>query len=382
MPIRPFHIQVPDSVLVDLRERIERTRWPDEIEGSGWTFGASLSYMRELADYWVKEFDWRKTESIINQYPNFMAEIEGYKIHFLHIRGEGKGSRPLMLLHGWPGSSLEMLKLIPLLSNNPDMTFDLVIPSLLGYGFSQKVTTPGCGVQVMAELFKLLMESLGYTKFGIHGGDFGSGVGTALALRYPDNVIGLHLNNIEGYYKPFLPEGTRLSEEETQFEQQAEVWYDKEGAYSHQQRTKPLTLAYGLNDSPVGLCAWIIERFFAWSDCKGDLESIFTKDELLSNVTLYWITETIHSSFRLYHESRNAPLHFTKDDRVRVPVGVVRLPLEEPFPPRKYIERGYNIQHWTELPAGGHFAAMEQPELLARDIVTFFRDVHDTTSFS
>lgn len=382
MTIQPFQIHVPQPVLVDLRERIKKTRWPDEQTGSAWTFGTSLSHMKELAEYWHDKFDWRKTESTINQYPNFVAEIQGFKIHFLHIRGEGKGSRPLMLLHGWPGSFLEMMKLIPLLSNNVEMPFDLVVPSLLGYGFSQKVTTPGCGVQFMAELFILLMESLGYKNFGIHGGDFGSGVGTALALKYPDNVIGLHLNNIEGYYKPFLPEGVSLTHEEMQFEQLAEAWYDREGAYSHQQRTKPLTLAYGLNDSPVGLCAWLIEKFHGWSDCKGDIENIFTKDELLSNVTLYWVTETVHSSFRLYHESRKTPLHFDKDQFVRAPVGIAHFPSEDPFPPRKYIERGYNVQHWTEMPAGGHFAAMEQPSLLAEDIVKFFRGLRDATPFS
>jgi len=367
---------------MDLRDRIRKTRWPDEQTGSAWTFGASLSYMKELADYWHEEFDWRKTERNINQYPNFVAEIEGYNIHFLHIRGKGTTSRPLLLLHGWPGSFLEMMKLIPLLSNNVDMTFDLVVPSLPGYGFSQKVTTPGCGVRRMAELFTLLMESLGYRTFGIHGGDFGSGVGTALALKYPHHVTGLHLNNIEGYYRPFLPEGESLTYEEMEFERQAELWYEKEGAYSHQQRTRPLTLSYGLNDSPVGLCAWIVEKFYAWSDCKGDIESVFTKDELLSNVTLYWVTETVHSSFRLYHETREAPLHFDKDDFVRVPVGVVRFPVEDALPPRTYIERGYNVRHWTEMPAGGHFASMEQPGLLAKDIVEFFRNLYNATPFS
>ena len=372
MIIRPFQVRVPDSVLVDLRERIKKTRWPDEISGSGWAFGTNLSYMKELAGYWLSEFDWRETEKTINRYPNLIAEIDGYKIHFLHVRGTGKTSLPLMLIHGWPGSFLEMMKLIPLLTSNPGMTFEIVIPSLMGYGFSQKVTTPGCGIQFMADLFSSLMSGLGYEKFGIHGGDFGSGVGTALALKYPDRVLGLHLNNIEGYYRPFLPEGMSLSQEETAFERQAEEWYDKEGAYSHQQRTKPLTVAYGLNDSPVGLCAWILEKFYGWSDCKENIERVFTKDELLSNVTLYWITQTVHSSFRLYHESRKTPLHFTEDEFVRVPVGIVRFPLEDPFPPRKYIERGYNVQHWTDMPSGGHFAAMEQPELLAKDIFKFF----------
>ena len=372
MVIHPFQVSVPESVLVDLRERIKRTRWPDEVLGSGWTFGTSLSYMKELSNYWLHEFDWRKTEKGINRYPNYIAEIDGYNVHFLHVKSNARTSHPLMLLHGWPGSFLEMMKLIPLLTENRAISFDLVIPSLMGYGFSQQVVTPGCSVQFMADLFCSLMNELGYKKFGIHGGDFGSGVGTALALKYPDKVTGLHLNNIEGYYRPFVPEGTTLSQEEMRFKKQAEEWYDMEGAYSHQQRTRPLTLAYGLNDSPVGLCAWIIEKFYAWSDCTGDVEHAFTKDDLLSNVTLYWVTQTVHSSFRLYYESRKTPLHFTKDEFVKVPVNIVHFPKEDPFPLRRYIERGYNVQRWTDMPVGGHFASMEQADLLAKDIIEFF----------
>jgi len=361
--------------LADLCERIERTRWPDEITGSGWEYGANLSYMKELADYWLNTFDWRKTENEINAYPNFIADIDGYKIHFLHVKGKGNTSLPLIITHGWPGSFLEMMKLIPLLTNGNEFTFDLVVPSLIGYGFSQKITTPGCNAHLMGELWCKLMKELNYEKFGAQGGDFGARVSTALALRNPQNVIGLHLNYIEGNYTPYLPEGENLTPEEIQFEKDANDWYDREGAYSHQQRTKPLTLAYGLNDSPIGLCAWLIEKFYGWADCKGNIENVFTKDELLANVTLYWVTETIHSSIRLYNESSKAPLHFIKGDFVRVPVGIARFPLEDPFPPRKYVERGFNIRHWTNMPAGGHFASMEKPELLAEDIRDFFRSL-------
>lgn len=373
MSIQPFHINVPEQVLVDLRERIQRTRWPDEITNSGWTYGANLSYMKELAEYWLTRFDWRKIENEINAYPNFIADIDGYKIHFLHIKGTRKKSIPLIITHGWPGSFLEMMKLIPLLTKNPDLTFDLVVPSLMGYGFSQKITAPGCNVHFMGDLWCKLMKELNYEKFGAHGGDFGSGVGMSLALKYPQNVIGLHLNNIEGYYTPYVPEGESLTQEEIQFEKEADDWYDREGAYSHQQRTKALTLAYGLNDSPIGLCAWIIEKIYSWADCRGNIENVFTKDDLLANVTLYWVTETLHSSIRLYNETRKAPLHFTKDDFVKVPVGIARFPLEDPFPPRNYLERGFNVQRWTNMPAGGHFASMEKPELLTNDIKEFFR---------
>jgi len=331
--------------------------------------------MKELVDYWLKEFDWRKTENEINAFPNFIAEIGGYKIHFMHIKGKGKKSIPLILTHGWPDSFLGMMKLITFLTQDAEQSFDLVIPSLLGYGFSQKVVIPNPSIQLMGELWGKLMKELGYEKYGAHGGDFGSGVSTSLALQYPDNIIGLHVNNIEGYYKPYFLDEVKLSVEEVQFEKEDEAWYDSEGAYSHQQRTRPITLAYGLNDSPVGLCAWIIEKFFAWSDCNGNIESVFTKDELLSNITLYWITETIHSSMRLYGESRKTPLHFTKDEFVKVPVGIARFPIDEPFPPRRYIERGYNIQHWTDMPVGGHFASAEQPKLLAQDIRKFFNSI-------
>ena len=372
MPIYPFQIKIPEEALINLRSRIVQTRWPDEIENSGWHFGAGLSYMRELADYWANKFNWRKIENDINNYPNFIAEIDGCRIHFLHIKGGNPDSIPIILLHGWPGSFLEMMKLIPLLTENFNLTFNLVIPSLMGYGFSQKITGSGCNVQFMSDLFCKLMRELGYEKFGVHGGDFGSGIGMSLALKFPQNIIGLHINNIESYYKPFTEPGTLLSEDEIQYEKESNEWYEKEGSYSHQQSTKPLTLAYALNDSPAGLCAWIIEKFYSWSDCKGNLENIFSKDELLANVTLYWLTETIHSSIRLYSESRNAPLIFGKNDFVKVPTAIVRLPKEDPFPPREYIERGFNIVQWTDLPAGGHFAAMEQPEALSKDIVTFF----------
>jgi pimeloyl-ACP methyl ester carboxylesterase len=375
MAVQPFRVNFPERVLLDLRERIQRTRWPDEMSNSGWIYGANLTYMKELAEYWLTRFDWRKIEEEINACPNFVADIDGYNIHFLHIKGTGKKSIPLIAMHGWPGSFLEMMKLIPLLTNNDELTFDIVVPSLVGYGFSQRITAPGCNLQFMGNLFCKLMKELHYEKFGAQGGDFGSGLGMVLALNYPQKVIGLHLNNIEGYYMPYVPEGENLTKEEMQFVKEAEGWYDREGAYSHLQRTKPLTLAYGLNDSPVGLCAWIIEKFFAWSDCGGNIESVFTKDELLANVTLYWLTGTLHSSIRLYNESRKAPLHFTKDDFVEVPVGIARFPLEDAFPPRKYVERGFNVQRWTNLPAGGHFAAMEQPQLLADDIRDFFRSL-------
>ena len=329
--------------------------------------------MKELARYWLYEFDWRRTERAVNALPQFIAEIDGVKIHFLHLRGKQSNSVPLILTHGWPGSFLEMMKLIPLLTENADSSFDLVIPSLPGYGFSDRPTFDGCSIQFIADLWRKLMEGLKYDRFGAHGGDFGSGVSMALAMRHPENIIGIHLNNVEGYFRPYTSDAGQLTPEEIQFERESEAWDEREGAYAHQQRTRPLTLAYGLTDSPVGLCAWIIEKFQGWADCGESPESVFTKDELLDNVTLYWVTETIHSSVRLYNESRRLPLHFRKNEFVNVPTAVAHFPREAPFPPRKYLERAFNVLRWTEMPVGGHFPAMEQPDLLAKDIAGFFR---------
>jgi pimeloyl-ACP methyl ester carboxylesterase len=369
--ITEFKCQISQSAIDDLKFRISQTRWTDEIKGSGWQYGANLSYIKELADYWVRKFDWKKVENEINQYPNFIAEIDGVKIHFLHIKGKGKISVPLIITHGWPGSFLEMTKLIPLLTTNPEFSFDLIIPSVIGFGFSQKIDISGCNLWFIADLWAKLITELGYKKVLAQGGDFGAGISTALALRHPDRMFGLHLNYIHSSYFPFLSQTESLTEEEIKFQKNADYWYIAEGAYAHQHRTKPLTLSYSLNDSPIGLCAWIVEKFYGWSDCNGDIESVFTKDELLANISLYWFTETIHSSIRLYNETIKNPLHFLENDFINIPVGIAKFHKEEPFPPRKFIERGYNIQHWTDIPEGGHFAAMEQPILLANDIIKF-----------
>lgn len=376
--IKEFSANISQEVLDDLKARIKNTRWTDEIIGSKWNYGANLSYMKELADYWLHEFDWRKVENEINAYPNFIAVIDNYKIHFLHIKGKGKTSVPLIITHGWPGSFLEMTKLIPLLTLNPEFSFDLIIPSIPGFGFSQKANNTGCNLWSIADLWSKLIKEAGYEKVFVQGGDFGAGISTALALKYPETILGLHLNYIHSSYLPFMADGEQFTEEEIEFQKNTDDWYKTEGAYAHQHRTKPLTLAYGLNDSPVGLCAWIIEKFYGWSDCNGNIESIFTKDELLSNISLYWITETIHSSIRFYNEAGKAPLHFKKNDFINAPVGIARFHKEEPFPPRKFIERGYNIQHWTDIPKGGHFASMEQPGLLADDILKFAGTVLNT----
>jgi pimeloyl-ACP methyl ester carboxylesterase len=372
--ITPFEIKVPEQALEDLKSRILQTRWPDVISGSGWEFGADIAYMKELANYWVSSFNWRKTEAQLNSIPNFMAVINGYTIHFLHIKGVSPNSLPLIISHGWPYSVLEMMKIIPMLTSGKDYSFDLVIPSLMGYGYSQKIQERGCNAFFMAELWHKLMMELGYSKYGLQGGDFGAGISAALAYKFPESVAGMHMNYIPGIYEP-VADDEDYTPDEKAYLQSEDTWYLNEGGYSHQQGTKPLTLAYPLNDSPIGLCAWIVEKMRGWADCRGDVESVFAKDELLSNVTLYWLTETIHSSIRLYNENRKIKLKTGINNKINIPVGIARFRYEEPFPPRKYVERGFNVVRWKEFPVGGHFPAIEQPELLSNDIIEFFKTI-------
>jgi pimeloyl-ACP methyl ester carboxylesterase len=373
--IKPFLVNVSQKILDDLIARLKLTRWPDELSDSGWNYGTSLSFMKELVAHWQETFDWKKVESEINAYPNFLADIDGHTLHFMHIKGKGKRTVPLLITHGWPGSFLEMMKLIPLLTENPEVSFDLVIPSVPGFGFSGRITQPGCNSAFVAGLWQQLMTALGYERYGAQGGDIGSGISTWLSRLYPSKIIGLHLNYISGSYKPYLPDGEKLSDEVLAFQKIGTDWSAREGAYAYMHATKPLTAAYGLNDSPVGLCGWIIEKFNGWSDNNGNIENIFTKEELLANVTLYWITQTIHSSMRIYNENSKKPLIFKKYDFVQVPVAYAKFPNELPTPPRSYIEKSFNIQRWTELSKGGHFAAMEQPQLLADDITAFFAEL-------
>ena len=379
MAIEPFKVAVPDAVLDGLRQRLARTRWPDEISGAGWGYGFNLAYLKELVDYWRTRFDWRAQEKRINSFPHFRATVDGVGLHFIYARGRGPNPLPLVLTHGWPGSFLEMLDILPLLTDpaahgaDARDSFDVIVPSIPGFGFSDRPSAPGMDTFRVADLWLGLMDALGYRRFGLQGGDFGANISSRLAFLHPDRVVGLHLNYIPGSYRPYLEPGATLSPAEKQFQQDDDAWYDADGAYAHVQRTRPQTLAVAIHDSPAGLCAWIVEKFREWADCGGEVERRFSKDELLANVTLYWVTETFNSSTRLYLESPKRPLHFGPGERITVPVGVARFPLEAPFPTREWIERAYNITHWTDMPRGGHFAAMEEPALLAEDLRSFFR---------
>lgn len=375
----PFQIQVAEEDLIDLSQRLARTRWPDALPGAGWDYGTSLSYLQQLVSYWRQSYDWRAWERLLNTFPQFTTEIDGIHLHFLHVRGKGTRSLPLLISHGWPGSFFEMHKIIGPLTDperfggDPADAFDVVVPSLPGYGFSGPTKERGITVARIATVFASLMQDLGYPRFAAQGEDWGLYVTGALGRSYPDKIIGMHLS--------MQPSRAVLSQEATNeaekrwLELRAHLIRDESG-YSHLHETRPQTLAYGLNDSPVGLAGWIVEKFRAWSDCHGEIESVFTKDELLTNIMIYWVTQTINSSTRLYYEMYHQGYE-SYAGRIEVPTGVAIFQDEIPVPPRSLAERLYNIQHWSEMKEGGHFAALEQPQTLVEDIRTFFRPLRN-----
>ena len=363
----------------DMRRRLRQTRWPQIVSGADSSMGVDRGFLQDLCGYWMNTFNWKSQLDRFVTLNHYRYQSREGNIHFIHEKGKGPSPLPLILTHGWPGSFLEMLKILPLLTDpaayghDAADAFDVVIPSLPGFGYSDKPAQPGMNFFRVAEIWAELMNALGYERFAVQGGDLGAGVSTALGLRHSHRIIGIHLNYVPGSYRPHLPHGKAQAESEKDFLERAASWFDENGAYAHLQRTRPDTPAYALNDSPTGLAAWIVEKFLEWSDCERDVYRSFTRDELLANVTLYWMTQTISSSFLMYHEGRKAPLRFTSDDFVRVPCAIAHFPKEIVFPPREWVERGYNVQRWTEMPKGGHFAAAEQPDLLAADIRAFFR---------
>lgn len=379
MSIEPFEIGFSQTSVDHLRNRLAQTRWPDEIAGSQGHYGVDLTFMLEICDYWRKHFDWAAQLKRFSAFDHFRYISEGFGVHFIHERGKGPAPLPLVLTHGWPGSFIEMLRIIPLLTDpeahggDAKDAFDVVVPSLPGFGYSDRPTDPGMNIFRVADLWAGLMSDLGYLRFAAQGGDIGAGVSTALALRHANRIIGVHFNYIPASYRPYMEEGQRLTEAEEESLRRMSTWFENSGAYAHIQRTRPQSAAYALNDSPAGLAAWILEKFREWSDCDGDLFRGFDRDDLLANVTLYWMTETIHSSFRIYFENRKVPLQFKRGDFVHVPCAVAHFPKEIPIPAREFVERGCNLVRWNEMPRGGHFAAMEVPDLLAADVRAFFR---------
>lgn len=383
--IAPFKINVEDKVLRDLKERLEKTRWPDQIEGTNWEYGVPLAYMKELVEYWRTKYDWRAEEKKLNAFNQFITPIDGLDIHFVHVKSKEKDALPLIVTHGWPGSFVEFAKIIGPLTDpvahggKAEDAFHVVCPSLPGFGFSSKPKERGWSSQRMAEVFAKLMATLGYERYGAQGGDWGAGVTRWLAGNDGGHCVGGHSNFPPGGRPMDDPMRGVTQKELDRADQRRKELGDHYG-YSAIQGTRPLTLGYGLNDSPAGLAAWIIDKFWAWSDHGGKLEKSFTKDELLTNVMIYWVTDTMPSSTRIYFESSHnlpRPKSMTPFESTGkpAPMGYALFPKEINVPPKAWVERtsGGKLDHFTEMPRGGHFAAMEEPKLLADDVRLFFR---------
>jgi pimeloyl-ACP methyl ester carboxylesterase len=375
MQITPFNISIAEEAVADLNLRLKLTRWPDEVGEGAWEYGMPRKVLRDVVEYWRDRFDWRAAERRLNNLPQFTIDIEGQTVHYVHVKGVDPESAPLVLTHGWPGSFVEMYKIIPMLTNPANngiagfRSFDVIVPSLPGFGFSSAPISPGTSSRAVAALWHTLMAELGHSSYFVQGGDIGSGVSTWLARLYPDAVRALHLNFISGSYQPPLTEADRpLSAAESEWLAARARWSEREGGYSHIQATKPQTLAYSLTDSPAGLAAWLLEKFFAWSDGRDELTQRFDLDELLANVSVYWFSGNVAATLRIYEENARQPLRFDSGERIRPPLCYARFPKEIINPPREWVERVFNVVRWTEMPVGGHFAALEQPRALARDI--------------
>ena len=376
---KAFNIHIDQAILDDLKARLAQTRWPDETDNGNWQYGTNMKYLQELCAYWKNEFDWKKTEQYLNGFNHFKAAIGGVGIHFIHEKGKGKNAIPLLLTHGYPDSFLRFLKVLPLLTAaNNDVCFDVVVPSIPGFGFSDKPGEPGTDPQKIANLFSQLMtEELGYQQFIAQGGDWGSSITESIAIQHPELLMGFHLTDIP-YQHLFSVAPDDLTPAEKKFMETGKEWQMKEGGYAIIQSTKPQTLGYALNDSPAGLASWIIEKFYRWSDCNGQLENTYTKDELLANLTIYWATQTINSANRIYYETMQSNAKnkaAAAPPKITVPAAISLYPKDLIAAPREYADRIYNVQQWTEMPKGGHFAAMEQPALFAADIKKFAKTV-------
>jgi pimeloyl-ACP methyl ester carboxylesterase len=379
LEVTPFTVAVPEAVLADLRERLARTRFPEQIPGAGWDYGTDLDYQRDLVGYWRDQFDWRAQEARLNAFDQYLTTIDGQQVHFVHQRSPEPDALPLCITHGWPGSVVEFLDVIGPLTDprahggDPADAFHVVAPSIPGYAFSGPTTERGWSPHRVAEAWATLMAGLGYDRYGAQGGDWGSIITTRLALVDPAHLAGIHLNMVVAGGPPEGDTG-ELTEAEQQGLADMAKYFETDSGYMQIQATKPQTLGYGLEDSPAGLAAWIVEKFRSWSDCGGDVESAFTRDQLLTNVMCYWVTGTAHSSARLYYENR-VGAGWVAGQRVEVPTGAAIYPREIIRPPRRWAEAAFNITHWREQPRGGHFAAMEQPELFVEDVRDFFRTV-------
>ena len=394
--VSEFRIDIVPEVLNDLRRRLKSTRWSYQMEGTKWDAGTDLEYLKELVAYWQDTYDWRKHETALNQFAHFKTDVDGIGLHFIHERGKGPNPFPIILTHGYPDSFYRFARIIPMLTDpesfggQAEDAFDVVIADLPGYGFSDKPAKSGMIFRANDLWARLMKDRLGYERFGAHGGDWGSTIAEQLARSHSDSVVAIHLTDVP--FGHIFQKPNDLSSAEQKFLKNCEQWVQKEGAYALIQSTKPQSLAHGLNDSPAGLASWLVEKFRSWSDCGGKIESRFTKDELLTQIMIYWATESIGSSFLPYYDFANASALTWMKEGMKKWIGSSKVPAAFALfpggahlkdisqPPREWAERFFNVQRWTEMPRGGHFAAMEEPELLTEDIRAWFRAFRDGSS--
>ncbi|TCM32477.1 epoxide hydrolase family protein [Novosphingobium sp. ST904] len=386
MDVTPFEFRASDDALADLRARLERTRFAADFANEDWRYGFNGDYLRELVAYWLDGYDWRTQENAINAWPQFKTEMDGVPIHFIHVKGKGPNPTPLILTHGWPWTFWDYRELIGPLTDpaayggDPADAFHLVIPSLPGYVFSTPLTTPGHNFWTTADLWVKLMDGLGYPRFASHGEDWGAFLTAQLGHKYPDRMIGVHFTTMfpldmfgGGQVEPLWGEG------EESWEQKNIDFFAKESGYYALQATKPQTLAFAMQDSPAGLCAWLVEKRRTWGHTRGDIESRFSKDDMLTTVMLYWLTDSFGTSARYYYEATHKlwqPSHGNLPV-VAAPTGIAVFLNELVLQPKKWAEKYYNLKHWTQYPEGGHFAAAEEPQLVTEDIRRFFRGLRD-----
>ena len=374
--VNPFDIHVPEDVLTDLRHRLKRTRWIEDLDDGGWKHGVSLNYLKEFVQYWMDSYNWRAQEEKLNLFNQYRAMIEDCDIHFIHEKSDHPDAIPILLLHGWPDSFYRFHKIIPMLT---DQSFDVVVPSQPGFGFTHdmqqdEIMKP---IQRSARLMHTLMtDVLGYNRFIAVGGDGGSPLAQRMAIDNPGSLIGIYLNDL-GWSNTDIDPSTMSAKEKKYFDAKQKEFM-KESAYVMVHATKPQTLSYSLADSPVGLASWILDRFYFWCDCKeGDIEASFSRDDLITNIMIYWVTNTIGSSIRGYRTETKSP-SLTSKDRVDVPVGLGLFPKDiGGIPPRELAERTLNVVYWNEMPRGGHFTAWEEPNLMAEDIVSFVKKIRE-----
>jgi microsomal epoxide hydrolase len=374
---RPFRIDIPQSTINRILKRVRETRLPDRLDSADWRYGANWDYMKSLAEYWTTKYDWRKAEAGLNRYPQFKATVGDFDVHFYHVRGKGPRPVPIVLTHGWPGSTLEFQEAIGPLTDpakhggSADDAFDVVVPSLPGFGFSSKPRAP-VGPATTARLWHELMTSvLGYARFGAQGGDWGSTVTTMLGRSFPESMIGIHLNAAGGG----VGNAADATEEERNWQRAGAAYRTAETDYFNEQQHKPETVSFALYDNPLGSAAWIAEKFRVWTDSGTAVEPVVSKDQILTNVMIYLVTDTMATGVWFYRGSADDQSLTARPGKVTVPTGFASFPAEMPLlnPPRSVLERGFNLVHYTKMPHGGHFACLEQPQLFVDDVRAFFR---------